>query len=314
MITDTGTLIDDTHSAVSWKAILAGATASAALTLILVAFGVGVGFSVVSPWADQGISATTFTISAGIYLIVVAMLASTIGGYLAGRLRTQWKTVHEHERFFRDSAHGFLVWAFATVVSAAVLGGAFTHILAGASSGLAPAATTAAQGSPTDVYVDALLRADPAGVPAEQAGQTTSPTPQNEQTATPLQGGQIAAPTPRTTGNAGANRGEVTRLLAPALRRGGTLSEADRAYLGRIVSSRTGLPPAEAQKRVDEVIAQGKAAADAARKSIAVFSLWLAASMLAGALSAALAAIEGGRLRNREWYLTDGRTRVVAAE
>lgn len=315
MITDTGNLtIEDTHSAVSWKAILAGATASAALTLVLVAFGIGVGFSVVSPWSDQGVSATTFTISAGIYLIVVAMLASTIGGYLAGRLRTQWKTVHEHERYFRDSAHGFLVWAFATVVSAAVLGGAFTHILAGASAGLAPAATAAAQGSPSDLYVDTLLRADPAGVPAEQAGQTTSPTPQDQQTASPLQGGQITAPTPRNASNTGANRAEVSRILTPALRKGGTLSEADRVYLGKIVSSRTGLPPAEAQKRVDQVVTQGKAAADAARKSAAAFALWLAASMLAGALSASLAAIEGGRLRNREWYLADSRGRVVAAE
>lgn len=46
-----------------------------------------------------------------------------------------------------------------------------------------------------------------------------------------------------------------------------------------------------------------KPAADQARKSAAKFSLWLAASMLAGALAAALAAVEGGNLRNREWYL-----------
>ena len=78
------------------------------------AFGLGVGFSVISPWSDQGVSSTTFTVAAGIYLLVVAMLSNTIGGYLAGRLRTQWHSVNEHERYFRDSAHGFLVWAFAT--------------------------------------------------------------------------------------------------------------------------------------------------------------------------------------------------------
>ena len=150
MTTDTwNSAIDDTPSAVSWKAIVAGSTASIAISLVLAAFGVGVGFSVVSPWSDSGVSGTTFTIAGGVYLIVVAMLSSTIGGYLAGRLRSQWKTVHEHERYFRDSAHGFLVWAFAAVVSAAVLGGAFTHILAGVGAGLVPAATSAAQGSPT---------------------------------------------------------------------------------------------------------------------------------------------------------------------
>jgi hypothetical protein len=319
MITDTG-YIDDTHSAVSWKAILAGATASVALTLVLVAFGIGVGFSVVSPWSDQGVSATTFTISAGIYLIVVAMLASTVGGYLAGRLRSQWETVHEHERYFRDSAHGFLVWAFATVVSAAVLGGAFTHVLAGASAGLAPAATAAAQGAPTDAYVDRLLRVDPMpGTPAEQAGQATSPTTQDQQTATPLQGGQIAPPppSPRSAAASGqaANRGEVARILTPSLTKGGNVSDADLAYLVRVVSARTGLPQAEAEQRVNQVINQAKATADAARKSAAKFSLWLVASMLAGALAASLAAIEGGYLRNRKWYLTDGeRARVVAAE
>ena len=324
MIAEAGNLkLDDTHSAVSWKAILAGATASLALTLMLVAFGIGVGFSVVSPWTDQGISATTFTIAGGVYLIVVAMLASTIGGYLAGRLRSQWHTVHEHERFFRDSAHGFLVWAFATVVSAAVLGGAFTHILSGAGAGLAPAATAAAQGAPTDVYVDNLLRTDPMpGNPAEQVNQATSPTSQAQQAATPLQGGQIAPPPPsarNAPGANGANRAEIARILTPSLRKGGSVSDADRAYLARLVSARTGLPQAQAEQRVTQVITQAKQAADTARSSVAKFALWLVASMLAGALSASLAAIEGGNLRNREWYLTPAdrnRTRSlgVAAE
>ena len=209
MITQTGNLInDDADSAVSWKAILAGSTANIAITLVMIAFGIGVGFSVVSPWAGQGISEATFTIAAGIYLIAIAMIASTIGGYLAGRLRTQWSSVHEHERYFRDSAHGFLTWAFAMVVGAAVLGGAFTSI----------------------------------------------------------------------------------------------------------VSARTGMTQADAEQRVNQVITQAKTAADDARKSTAKFALWLVVSMLAGALSASLAAIEGGNLRNREWYLVGAaRTRVVVS-
>jgi hypothetical protein len=297
MTTDTwNSAIDDTHSAVSWKAIVAGSTASIALSLLLVAFGVGVGFSVVSPWSDSGVSGTTFTIAAGVYLIVVAMLSSTIGGYLAGRLRSQWKTVHEHERYFRDSAHGFLVWAFAAIVSAAVLGGAFTHILAGASAGIVPAATSAAQGSPTDQYVDKLLRTDPA---------------RNSETAAPLQGGQAAGFAQGRS--AGANRTEITRILLPGLHKGGTVADADRAYLAKVVSARTGLSQADAEKRVNEVTAEAKTAADSARKSVAAFSLWLVVAMLAGALSASLAAIEGGNLRNREWYLTNSNSaRVVA--
>ena len=81
------------------------------------------------------------------------------------------------------------------------------------------------------------------------------------------------------------------------------------------VSARGGISQADAEARVDYVINQAKQAADKARKSTAMFGLWLAASMLAGALSAALAAIEGGNLRNREWYLDDGaRARTIPAE
>jgi hypothetical protein len=274
--------MEDANAAVSWAAVVAGAFGNVAVTLILLAFGIGVGFSVISPWAGDGVSASTFTISAGVYLIAVAMLSSTIGGYLAGRLRSQWSTVHEHERYFRDSAHGFLTWAFALVVGVGVLGGALTHVAAGAGS-----AAAASQNSATDGYVDTLLRTDPT-TGAAPAGQTA---------------------------NANANRAEVTRILIPTLRKGATLSDADHTYLGQIVSARTGLPPTQAQQRVDQVVTQAKSAADAARKSAAAASLWLVVAMLAGALSASLAAIEGGNLRNREWYRTERtRPRMVAAE
>jgi hypothetical protein len=102
--------------AVSWAAIVAGGVASAALTLVLLAFGAGIGLSAVSPWANSGISSTTFNFGAGVYLCITAV-ASSIGGYLAGRLRTKWVGVHTHEVYFRDTAHGFLAWAFATVLS-----------------------------------------------------------------------------------------------------------------------------------------------------------------------------------------------------
>ena len=143
-------------SAVSWAAILAGGVASAALTLLMLAFGTGMGFSVVSPWTNSGVSSTTFSLWAGLYLIVVAMTASSIGGYLAGRLRTKWSGVHTHEVYFRDTAHGFLAWAFATVLSAAVLASAAAQIVGGASAGLAQAAGSAAGQStgPMDGYVE----------------------------------------------------------------------------------------------------------------------------------------------------------------
>src|ERR1700744_4368415 len=92
---------------VSWAAVAAGAVASLALTLVLLSFGAGVGFAVVSPWGSSGISATTFQIGTGLFFIVMAMISSSLGGYLAGRLRTKWVGLHGPEVLFRNSAHGF---------------------------------------------------------------------------------------------------------------------------------------------------------------------------------------------------------------
>jgi hypothetical protein len=245
------------------------------------------------------------------------MLSSTVGGYLAGRLRSRWQSVNENERYFRDSAHGFVVWAVATIVLAGVLGGTTSSLISGAASTAAPAATAAAaQSSPSDIYVDALLRTDPAqgsaaNAPPASASQATSPTA-GDQTAAPLQGGQIAATQRQNVGN----RAEITRIIVPSMAKGGTVSDADKKYLTGVVAARNGISQADAEARVNQVITQAKQAADKARKSTAMFGLWLAASMLAGALSAAFAAIEGGNLRNREWYLESGatRTRHVPAE
>src|SRR3978361_1667524 len=116
---DTG---EPSVSGVSWPAVAAGAVASCALTLVLLAFGIGLGLSVVSPWSGSGVSATTFKIGTGLYLVVIAMLSSSIGGYIAGRLRTRWTGVHSDEVYFRDTAHGFVTWAFAPVFVAGLPG------------------------------------------------------------------------------------------------------------------------------------------------------------------------------------------------
>jgi hypothetical protein len=293
-------------SAVAWGAVIAGGITSAALMLMLLAFGTGIGLSVVSPWADSGVSSTTFSLGAGLYLIVVAMLASTVAGYLAGRLRTKWVGVHTDEVYFRDTAHGFLAWAFGTVLSAAVLGAAATHIIAGASSGLSQAGASAAAqpgsnaGGPADIYVDTLFRPAPG---AASAGQPATP-PADPSLAPGA--GQAAAPAPasaasRNAGSPTAARSEITRLFTRNMAKGADFSAADRAYVSQVVSTRTGLSQAEADKRVTEVTTQAKAAADAARRGAAKLSLWLAASMLAGALAASLAATEGGQLRDGRW-------------
>ena len=257
-------------SLISWGAVIAGGMAAAALTLMLLAFGMGIGLSVVSPWASEGVSATTFHVSSGVFMIVVAMLASTVGGLIAGRMRARWVRAHKDEVFFRDTAHGFLAWAFATILSAAALGAATTSILSSTSAGLIPAAGAAAQ-SPVEGYVDHLFRT------------STSTSAQQ-------------------TPDLQSSRAEVGRILARGLRRGSDIAAADRTYLAQVVSGRTGLPQAEAERRVNDVVTQAKQATDEARKAAAKLSLWLAAAMLAGAFAASLAATEGGVFRDERWY------------
>ena len=98
-------------SGVSWPAILAGATAAASLSLILLMLGTGLGLSSISPWASKGVNSSTFGISVIVWLSITQILASGMGGYIAGRLRVKWSGLHTDEVYFRDTAHGFLAWS-----------------------------------------------------------------------------------------------------------------------------------------------------------------------------------------------------------
>jgi hypothetical protein len=276
------TLVDVQTSGVSWASIAAGAVAAAALTLMLVAFGTALGLSAISPWADSGVSATTFKVGSGIYLCVVAVMASSVGGYLAARLRTKWTGLHTNEVFFRDTAHGFIAWAFATVLSATVLGAAATHIVNGVAQGVGTAAPQMAQNtSPAEIYVDRLFRVDPATQPAAGTAPVTAAQP--------------------ASGNADAVRSEILRLWTSSFRDRRDLAADDRTYVARLVAARTGLSQAEAEKRVNDVVTEAKAAADRARREAAQLAFWLTASLLLGAFAASLAAVEGGQLRDGNW-------------
>ncbi len=139
-------------SAVSWPAIIAGAFVVSALSLILLALGTGVGLSSISPWTNQGVSASTVGKGAIVWMILVQIIASAMGGYLAGRLRTKWVAVHSHEVYFRDTAHGFLVWSVGLVVTAAFLASAATSMVSGTPSSGA-GATVCKHGQRESQYV-----------------------------------------------------------------------------------------------------------------------------------------------------------------
>src|SRR3984885_4326653 len=111
-------------SGVSWAAVAAGAFATAALSLILLALGAGAGLSSLSPFSNTGASTTAVGFGALLFLCVTEIISSGVGGYLAGRLRTKWVDLHTDEVYFRDTAHGFLAWCAALVMSAAFLGAA----------------------------------------------------------------------------------------------------------------------------------------------------------------------------------------------
>jgi hypothetical protein len=91
---------------------------------------------------------------------------------------------------------------------------------------------------------------------------------------------------------------DVLRLLSVGHQN--DLGLAARAYVARLVSQ-TGLSQVDAEKRVNDVIAEAKTAADNARKAAAKLSFWLTAAMLFGAFAAGLAAVEGGSLRDGTW-------------
>src|ERR1700679_2304163 len=169
------TTIVDAQPAVSWPAVAAGAVAAAALTLLLVAFGAGMGFSAVSPWSDSGVSAGTFSVVTGIYLVLVGIMSSAVGGYIAGRLRSKWTGIHTNEVFFRDTAHGFLAWAFATLISASALSSVAVYLTNGTAAGLGGAANQAAQFvNPADIYVDKLFRPNTVAPPASSGEAANS--------------------------------------------------------------------------------------------------------------------------------------------
>jgi hypothetical protein len=266
-------------SAASWPSIIAGAFVAASATLILLALGSGVGFASISPWTGRGMSVTTFAITGAIWLILTQWISAALGGYIAGRLRTRWIGTHTHEVFFRDTAHGLITWAVATVLVAAVLSSSFMSGAGAAGRAAADVASATVQGTmqsastPVSPYtVDKLFRSS--GAPGAPGTGSADP------------------------------RLETGHIIANALATG-SVPDADRAYLVEQVAARTGVSQAEAQSRVDAFVASVmqaeaklKADADSARKAAAQASLYLALSMLVGAFIASVSAALGGHLRD----------------
>ncbi|MGN6534601.1 MAG: hypothetical protein ACTHKQ_02570 [Mesorhizobium sp.] len=279
---------ESSSSAINWGPVVAGAFAAATLTFILMLFGSGIGLTMVSPWSGESAGLATVAVSTAVWLVVVQWLSSAVGGYLTGRLRTKWVGIRTDETFFRDSAHGFLAWAVATLLVVFVLGSALSAavgtgvqaastVASGAVTGAAAASDNAEASNAMGYFVDSLFRpADPA---------------------------RLAAP--GAEGNAEATA-QATRILVTSAA-AGQVSDEDKTYLAQLVAARTGLSEAEAKTRVDAVLAKAdearakaKEAADAARKASATFALLGALSLVIGAFIASVAAALGGSQRDED--------------
>lgn len=292
-------------SAVSWGAVFAGAAAAAALSLILLLLGTGLGLSTVSPWSTEGIDASTFGVSSILWITFMQLAASAVGGYMAGRLRTKWAGVHGDEVYFRDTAHGMLAWAIATLGTAALLTSVVGAILGGGVQAAGSAVGNAASAAVSGVTV-AGSQAEPGQ--AGQAGPAEGPMGYFVDSLFRAGAGDDRRDD-RTPEQSAASAAEVTRIFANGIRMG-SLPNEDVQYVGRVVAQRTDLTQQQAEQRVREVFmkmqttlneAETKAreAADAAREASAYAALWLFISLLAGAFVASWMATFGGRQRDQ---------------
>lgn len=307
------------RSAASWPAIFAGAFVAVSTSLVLLALGSGLGFASISPWPGHGVSATTFTVTTAIWLIVTQWLSAALGGYIAGRLRTKWVGTHTHEVFFRDTAHGFVTWSVATVFIVAVLAGSLSSMVGGGLHAIGGAASAGAQmGGPLGGPGGGGPGGMPGG-PGAEPGMMPGGMPGGPPAALaydidklfrPGSGGatgsapQTGTPGPGNVDTDSDPRVEAVYIAFHAMS-SGEVSAADRSYLAERVSAQTGISPTDAQTRVNAFVSdiqaaetKAKTAADKARKAAAEASIYLALSMLVGAFVASISAALGGRLRD----------------
>jgi hypothetical protein len=273
------------NSSVSWAAIFAGAVSAAAMTLIMLILGFGLGFSVISPWQNEGVTMETIGWSTIIWLTITQIVAAGLGGYIAGRLRTRWTDINIDEIYFRDTAHGLISWAVATLLVALLILSSVGAVISGTSkagaslaqgaTSVVPAISEVASES-SDYFTDALLRTEPGAEIAQRAD--------------------------------GDVRDELSNILVQALR-DGELNEDDKQYVVGLVANYTELDESEAEQRVDNVIERAeqavadaeqtaREAADTALEGATFASLWIFVALLIGAYIASFMATVGGRQRD----------------
>lgn len=291
---DAAVVAAEPSSDFSWRAALAGAFVTSLVIFFLLFVGAGVGLSLVNINDAAVESAATVVRFSAFYFLFALAFGGACGGYVAGRLMGPvFETTREIR--FQSFTHGVLAWAVAVIATATMLAisglsltGAGLNAVASVAAAASPDRATFADANTRGYWVDTLFRH--ATAPAAPAAQTP---------AAPQPGVAPAPTAPETAARAGDSprRTEANRILAVGLARGATLGQPDRQQLAALVAEETGMSQAEATRRVDEVLTRirdaATAAAEAARKTARLLSLWLAASLLIGALTAAAGAVMG---------------------
>lgn len=306
------------QNAVSWAAIFAGALTAAVMSLLLFILGIGLGLSSISVWSGQGAEGSTIAWAAVSWFAFTQLASAGMGGYIAGRLRTRWEGVHTDEVYFRDTAHGFLAWSFATLLMVALMGSVAGSALVGsvkAAGAVASGATSlgaAAIGATGTAAASAVAGIAGAHAPSSDGlGYWVNSLFRSGSQPIKSDAQQMAS-TARSTADVAQ---EVTGIFAHALQ-AGVLSDDDAHHIAQLISQRTELSTEQAQEKVQKTFAQvqqsieqakqklketeeqAKQATETARKATAYSMLWFFVALLVGAFVASLSATWGGRQRD----------------
>lgn len=252
------------HHYVDWGAIFGGVAVAAGISIVLFAFGTAIGFSMVSPYEGEGASKAAYLTALGLWTLWVVVSSFMAGGYITGRLRRRVGDATEHEVDVRDGAHGLIVWGMGIVVASVLLALGVSGIV-GSTAKIAAVAADDGRHDPIEYTIDSLFRS-----------------------------------TDRSAGSGvnEAERREVARILTLGTVRGDLLKD-NESYIAKLVAARTGMSQAEAERRVNMVLAEAKQKADVARKTGIVIGFLTAAGLLVAGAAAAWAATLGGRHRDR---------------
>jgi hypothetical protein len=245
-----------------WTPAWVGALVSAALSFVLLAFGSALGLAVASPSSSWRDTSAVFTLVSGLWLLLTALASFGLGGYFAGRLRIPLRPHSRDEVEFRDGIHGLLVWAIAVLIGAV--------LAVAVSSAVSPQRGTDAKSSTAStaeplfaLELDQLFRSD----------------------RRPVDPGDPEL------------RAQAARIISSGLGHR-TMAPEDRAYLVRLVETRTGLAATDADNRVTQTVSKSRDAVAKARHSAVILAFMVGASLMLGAAVAWLAAAAGGQHRD----------------